>query len=86
MELAIEPIKTLGDLVRTLRYKDVCEDGLEERHFTDNGLLIEPAAVALRSRGYKVEVFHDGETRRLRLLETPDVGAKRRKEAQTRLV
>lgn len=80
MAQAIEPIETLGDLVKVLKSPECRKDGLHESVLKENGILsAEVAAVGLRQRGYKVEVFAN----RIKLLETPGIGVKRRKKAQT---
>jgi len=85
-ELPIEPCKNLGDLVKLLKLSTSQKDGLEERYFHASGIAsIEVAATALRFRGYKVEVLSDRGAKRMRLLEIPSVGARKRKALQERL-
>jgi len=76
-------LETLSDVVRLLSTKEAKEQGVEENIFRRNGMAsIEAVATGLRARGYEVQGFVDGGTKRLRLLTTPGVAAKRRAEAQ----
>jgi len=79
-------LETLGEIVSLLSTKEVRDNGLEEKVFHLNGITsIEVAATALRARGYEVEIFELGGVRRMRLLATPAVGARKRAKEQVSL-
>jgi len=84
---ALDPIEGISDLVRILRYAEYRDDGCSFELIQRLGVPQPSAAVIeLRRRGYKIEELGSGPERKMRLMETPGVGAKRRKAAQTRLV
>lgn len=85
----VDPIEGLGDLTAILRLAEVRERGLGRETLRANGILsCEAAAAGLRARGCVIEVFKGTKAgdERMRLLEGPGAGAKRRKAAQTTLV
>jgi hypothetical protein len=84
---ALDPIKGINDLVRILRYAEYRDEGASFELIQKLGVPQPSAAVTeLRRCGYKIEELGSGPERKMRLTETPGVGAKRRKAAQTRLV
>ena len=83
---ALEPIEGISDLVRILRYAEYRDDGCSFELIQKLGVPQPSAAVIeLRRRGYKIEEIGVGRERKMRLTETPGVGAKRRKRAHLRL-
>lgn len=79
-------LETLSDVVKLLKSKDACEDGVPESVFHRNGMVsIEAVATALRARGYEVQGFDKDGVKHIRLLSLPGAAAKRRKERQCRL-
>lgn len=78
-------LETLGDVVQMLNPKEVRRRGVEEKIFTENGLMISAVAAGLRARGYEVELFEQGGVRRLRLVATPGVAARKRAPDQVQL-
>ncbi len=77
-------LETLSDVVALLKTKEAQDNGVEESVFRRNGMAsIEAVATGLRARGYEVQGFVDGGgIKRLRLLATPGVAAKKRAAAQ----
>lgn len=79
-------LETLSDVVKLLNTKEAREEGVEEAVFHRNGMAsIEAVAVGLRARGYEVQGFVDGGGKKLRLLSTPGVAARRRASDQGHL-
>ena len=84
---ALAPSEGIGDLVRILRFEEYREDGCSFELIKKLGIPQSSAAVIdLRSRGYEIEEIGEGAERKMRLVSTPGVGAKRRKKQQMRLV
>lgn len=82
-----QQLHTISDVVALLKSKEARREGVEAGVFQREGLLsVDAVAVELRSRGYEIEVSSSGGDRRVRLLSTPGVGARRRKRDQLSLV
>lgn len=81
-------LTNVSEVVKLLSEAESKLDGVLAEIFHENGWLSLPAiAIDLRVRGYKVEVFTDGfGDERMRLLEHPAAGAKRRKKDQMSLL
>ena len=77
-------LTNVSEVVKLLSTAESKADGVLASVFHENGWIsLAAIGVELASRGYKVEVFFDQkEDQRIRLLETPAVGAKRRKKDQ----
>lgn len=79
-------LETISDVVALLNPKEVRKRGVTAEVFERNGLpSLDAIAVGLRARGYEIELFEEGGARRIRLIATPGVAAKRRAKDQTQL-
>ena len=79
-------IHGVSDVVKILSSADAKKNGVMADYFHEQGFAsLSAIAMDLRARGYEVELFAYQGEECIRLLASPAVGAKRRKEAQTTL-